>query len=120
MHDLFKYVMENMPAVRAQIDSKDMYGMTALHIMVKSGKTDSFSGEALLKLLLNYGCATDIRDRNGKLPIEYVDKKSPVYGIIMKASQNTGNLELLSIYLCHLTIIMKASQNTGNWELLSI
>ncbi|XP_041360663.1 TPR and ankyrin repeat-containing protein 1-like [Gigantopelta aegis] len=91
VHDLFKYIMENIPSARAQIDSKDRFGETAIHIIVKSGKTDSFSGEALLKLLLNYGCATDVRDRYGKLPIDYIDQKSPVFGILRKTSQNTDN-----------------------------
>ena len=84
--------MENDPISRIKIDTTDRFGETPLHIVVKSGKINTISGEALLKLLLNYGCSIDVRDRHGKLPIDYVDKKLPAYEILRNSSQTYGEL----------------------------
>ncbi|XP_071113489.1 TPR and ankyrin repeat-containing protein 1-like isoform X1 [Haliotis cracherodii] len=88
-NELFRYVMETSSKFRLQIDNKDKNGDTPLHILVKSGKTNSFSGEALLKLLLNYGATVSVQDSSGKEPIDYLDAKTQVYAHLSQAASNS-------------------------------
>ncbi|XP_046565535.1 uncharacterized protein LOC124274238 [Haliotis rubra] len=88
-NELFRYVMETSSKFRLHIDNKDKNGDTPLHVLVKSGKTNSFSGEALLKLLLNYGATVDVLDSSGKQPIDYLDAKTQVYAHLRQAASNS-------------------------------
>ncbi|XP_067665651.1 TPR and ankyrin repeat-containing protein 1-like [Haliotis asinina] len=88
-NELFRYVMETSSKFRLQIDNKDKNGDTPLHVLVKSGKTNSFSGEALLKLLLNYGATVNVQDSGGKEPVDYLDSKTQVYAHLRHAASNS-------------------------------
>ncbi|XP_071114199.1 TPR and ankyrin repeat-containing protein 1-like [Haliotis cracherodii] len=88
--DLLIYVMETSCKVRGEINDKDRYGNTALHVVTKAGMVHANDLEAILCLLLKYGASVNIRDSEGKTPIEYVKPKSAIH---VKLSQAGAEAE---------------------------
>lgn len=78
-NELFKYVTGTSNTVRLQIDNKDRNGDSPLLILLKSGKSNTPSGEALYNLLMKYGASNNIRDASGKQPIDYVEPGTRIY-----------------------------------------
>jgi serine/threonine-protein phosphatase 6 regulatory ankyrin repeat subunit A len=67
------------------INQQDFYGQTPLHLAVKQGK-----GAVVVKALIDAGARIDIRDNQGKIPVDYAihqsDKEASVFDNIVTPS----------------------------------
>lgn len=89
---LLKYLLERLNADFNAKNQVDGDGDSAYHIVVKSGKANTTVGETAVRLLLNHGCRCDIRDKAGKVPLEYLNPTDQVYSLLQpKVSQPTGH-----------------------------
>ncbi|XP_064596809.1 TPR and ankyrin repeat-containing protein 1-like [Liolophura sinensis] len=81
---LLKYLLERLHADFEAKNGVDGNGDSAYHIVVKSGKANTTVGETAVRLLLNNGCRCDIRDKAGKLPVEYLNPTDQVYSLLQR------------------------------------
>lgn len=69
----------------------DENGDSAVHVVVKSGRSNSTLGEGILRLLLNNGCTAYLKDMDGKIPIEYLKPTDQGYTLLQTLKHNAGN-----------------------------
>lgn len=67
---LLEYVLEKSST--GEVNQVDSHGDSAFHVIVKSGKAHEPEGQYAVRLLLQHGGRPNLRDRQGKLPTEYV------------------------------------------------
>lgn len=68
----------------------DRNGDTAIHVVVKSGKSNGTLGETILRLLVNSGCTPFLKDMSDKLPIDYLKSTDQGFLILQRAKSNAG------------------------------
>lgn len=69
--EFLKYILSTSSS--SQRNNVDIKGDTGLHLIVKSKDILATTlGDTLLRLLVNHECDVNLKDRSGKIPIEYV------------------------------------------------
>ncbi|XP_060067394.1 TPR and ankyrin repeat-containing protein 1-like [Ylistrum balloti] len=91
--DFLKYLFESYLKTADEKDAKDSAGNTALHKLVVCGQINTTLGETILRLLLNNGCNTTVRDMSGRTPIQYLGSKDAGY-VHIQAAEKTAVEEL--------------------------
>ncbi|CAC5423625.1 unnamed protein product [Mytilus coruscus] len=87
--DFLKYLLSTSSS--SQRNSVDIKGDTGLHFIVKSKDILSTTlGDTLLRLLVNHECEVNVKDRSGKIAIEYVKNTDTAYSVLLPKSDKTA------------------------------
>ncbi|CAC5364292.1 unnamed protein product [Mytilus coruscus] len=86
--DFLKFLLGTYINTSSKKDMINTNGDTAIHVVIKTGKTNSTYGETILRLLVNYGCKFCHKDMSGKLPIEYLKPTDQGYTLLQTANNN--------------------------------
>lgn len=89
MTDLLKVILDVTSEQQKNAQDKQT-GFTALHVLVATGRINSNLGETIIRLMLNNGCRTDIRDKQGCTAKQYLTPNDQGYILIQAAEKKEG------------------------------
>ena len=85
--DLVRLVLEERSAETLELDEAGSDGDTALHFLAK-GKKHPSNRQALIKLLLEHGALPNLKNEQGKRPLDYIhSKKSNIHQQLSSVSK---------------------------------